>query len=340
MMMMKSGIFFLFGLTAVCFAQPREEIRRIELRDPVSVSPDPLVYEISRTFDENGFPSGYHMKLITDVCEDTVCKILNVTLYWDEMGRYVRLETPPGAPLTKQDHVEFSADDNRQLNEILRNRNSVMARYSFTEVSGGKDHEPDAVSGATPPEVQTGVVKGAAYTTWVLWQWANGEITDRMVQMTKENSSADFIHHCLQSADQDRIEYALEYIGNDPQFWRSVSRALDQMDYGNLGFAVQYLGQTDEIRLAESVGQVPQRVSEQIVKHFSKQPEPLSPDVLSVLVSRLPQMSYYELYTSLDLFDDNGLSSEKIRQNLSVLTNSPNPFIARKAKEYFQTNGL
>ncbi|QHI69745.1 hypothetical protein [Tichowtungia aerotolerans] len=333
----KSAILIVCGLAAVGFAQSRSVVRKIELNDPVSA--DPRVCKVVQTFDSQGVLSGYHMKLLTDVCEDKVCKILNVTLYWDAMGRYVQIKTPPGFPLTKQDHVEFSMDDLWQLDEILKNRSSVLHHYSYEDIDGSNNQELDAVSGATPTEVHNAVVKGAAYTTWVLWRWVNGDITDKLIRMTEENSSPAFVRHCLQSRDQRQIEYALEYIGSDPQFLESVYEALDQMDYGNIVLAVQYLSQADDVRLAGLVGQTPQRVSEQIVKHFSKQAGTLSSDVLHELVSRLPQMSYYELYTSLDLFDDSSFSSEKIQWNVSVLTNSPNPFIARRAKEYFQTSG-
>ena len=164
----KPVILSLCGLVTVCFAQPREVTWQVELRDPVSASADLHVYDVVQEFDEHSFPSGYHMKLLADVCDDKLCKILDVTLFWDELGRYVRLETPSHAPLTKLDHIEFSKDDHWKLNEILKNQSSLLSCYSYKDVSGSNEHDLDAVSGATPSEVQNGVVQGAAYTTWVL----------------------------------------------------------------------------------------------------------------------------------------------------------------------------
>ena len=48
------------------------------------------------------------MGLINKVCLDDVCKLVEVTLYWDEIGYYKRLEYPKGKPLTKLEHEPFT----------------------------------------------------------------------------------------------------------------------------------------------------------------------------------------------------------------------------------------
>ena len=166
------------GLAVVCLAQPRDVVRQVELRDPVSSSPDTRIYEVVQTFDDLGFPSGFHMKLLTDVCDDKLCKFLRVTLRWDALARYAKVDVPSNAPLTKLDHVEFSAEDYRKLDEILSDEYSILKQYSIADIGGDKDLDLDAVSGATPSAVQNNVIEGAAYTTWVLWRWVHGEITE------------------------------------------------------------------------------------------------------------------------------------------------------------------
>ena len=47
------------------------------------------------------------MELINEVCLDGVCKLVEVSMYWDALGFYKSLEYPEGKPLTKVEHEPF-----------------------------------------------------------------------------------------------------------------------------------------------------------------------------------------------------------------------------------------
>ena len=71
------------------------------------------------------------MGLINKVCLDDVCKLVEVTLYWDAIGYYKRLEYPKGKPLTKLEHEPFTPDDYKKLDSILKDRTSILNDHSL-----------------------------------------------------------------------------------------------------------------------------------------------------------------------------------------------------------------
>lgn len=132
--------------------------------------------------DAEGFPSGYSMELVNKVCLDDVCKLVEVTLYWDAIGFYQRLECPENQPLTKLEHDPFTPADYEKLDTILQDRDSILNDHSLgflateeddTTSAGDAEAEADdedGVSRATPGEVKEAVVEDAAWSTWVLWK--------------------------------------------------------------------------------------------------------------------------------------------------------------------------
>jgi len=59
------------------------ETQTIALTDPVYPKQPKKPYALVVHYDAQGFPSGYSMDLINKVCLDDVCKLVEVTLYWD-----------------------------------------------------------------------------------------------------------------------------------------------------------------------------------------------------------------------------------------------------------------
>lgn len=114
--------------------------------------------------DESGNPIHYYARLRTPVCEDSICEILNLEMYWDLLGNYIAFDTIPGYPLTKYDHVKFTVDEYQELHKILQDNNSALKELQMSDlVNNGKKLESesiDAASGATSVYVADAVVKG------------------------------------------------------------------------------------------------------------------------------------------------------------------------------------
>jgi hypothetical protein len=92
------SICFLIGWLSPVDAK---EISTIQLTDPVYPKKPKKEHSLTAYSDEQGFPSGYSMELINEVCLDGVCKLVEVTMYWDAIGFYQSLEYPEGKPLNQ-----------------------------------------------------------------------------------------------------------------------------------------------------------------------------------------------------------------------------------------------
>ncbi len=205
----------------------------VELADPVSPSAAAGVHRVVQFRDRNGFPVSYALRVTTPVCTDNKCKIVEVTMHWNAVGYYERIECPPGKPLTKKEHVPFTAEDYAKLDSILKNRDSILATHSLAFLAKPVENNLglDALSGATPLTVQESVVHDAAYTTWVMWRWANGEIVPKLCSLTEQSCIPPYLKHLLHSQDRRHVDFALKYAlahhPSDAQFLEDVLHVLE-----------------------------------------------------------------------------------------------------------------
>jgi hypothetical protein len=71
-------------------------------------------------------PVGYETALNMAVCDDKLCANVLQKINWDLAGNYVLFDTITGKPLTKFDHKLFSDADFKKLDQILKDRNSML----------------------------------------------------------------------------------------------------------------------------------------------------------------------------------------------------------------------
>ena len=192
-------------------------IKPIELTDPVYPEQPKRKHDLVVYRDHRGFPAGYTMNLVNKVCLDDICRVVEVTVHWDVTGTYERLEYPQGKPLTKRRHEPFQAGDYEKLDDILKDRESILKDHSLAYLAraGTKSENPsgvDGISGATPATVRQAVVKDAAWTTWVLWQYANTEIVPMLEATTKAHCTPAYIQHMLKSNDWRHVAFVLKYL--------------------------------------------------------------------------------------------------------------------------------
>jgi len=107
-------------------------------------------------------PFGYETDLNTAVCDDKLCANVLLKLYWDLAGNFVRFDTITGKPLTKFDHKRFADGDYKKLDQILKDRNSMLRVLEKSDLVDKsikiKATTVDAVSGATPAMVKKAVM--------------------------------------------------------------------------------------------------------------------------------------------------------------------------------------
>jgi hypothetical protein len=332
-------------------AELEHVVHRVELADPVFPSRPKRVLRVVQSKDRNGFPVGYASRVTTEVCTDKKCRIVEVTMYWDAVGYFERLECPAGKPLTKKEHVPFAADDYAKLDRILKDRNSILATHSlaFLAKPVEEDNGIDAWSGATPLTVQESVVADAAYTTWVMWHWANGEIVRKLCSLTERSCTPPYLKHLLRSQDRRDVDFALKYVldhhASDAQFLEDVLHVLENGDREHIVLSLQFLSSATKdkaklhARLIESCCRMKSTYSPIVLEYFAAERD-LPRATLEGLTSCLDRLPYFQIHLILRLLEQREFFSEKTESDVSRLLDGDNFFIARRACEHLMKQDL
>ena len=332
------------------------EVTTIELTDPVYPEEPKRQYTLNAHPDAEGFPSGYSMQLVNKVCLDDVCKLVEVTLYWDAMGFYERLEYPERRPLTKVEHDPFTPADYEKLDSILKDRKSILNDHSlgFLATEGddsdsAEDDDLDGVSKATPGAVKEAVVKDAAWTTWVLWKYANTEIVPLLQAMTESRCSPEYLQRLLDSKDWRKIKFALHYLLKQKpvthQYLDDVATLLPSADIDHIELAMEYIQQaspdknTGYRKLIGALGALDE-YNAGLVIELLESDEKLDEEILEELTSSLEQQDYYPIHLALRLVESRNFFSEEVEANLVKLLQSKDFFIARRASEFLSGQKL
>lgn len=159
-------------------------------------------------------PFGYEASIDMPVCDDTLCANVVLMFYWDLAGNYRHFDTIPGKPLTKFDHKKFISADYLKLDQILKNRNSILRNLKKEELVDKtvkiKAATVDAVTGATPQTIKKSVVDGAVYSSFTLWHFVNGPIKDSMAAFTQSIYSEPIARQLLLSDNYETQLFALK----------------------------------------------------------------------------------------------------------------------------------
>jgi len=198
---------------------------------PVDQSEAPLFFELPVEFDETlqkssvgefmedgfiapvsielvsdeGNPLFYSSSIRTTVCDDEICEIMYVKLYWDLVGEYVGFDTLVKHPLTKFDHEPFTHVDYERLHELLKNEGSILKFKQKDElIDKEKVRASDVVdgtTGATSVEIKKEVVEGALYSSYTLWHLAyNGKVKNMITEQTALRIDDQLLKQLLNSS--------------------------------------------------------------------------------------------------------------------------------------------
>lgn len=182
------------------------EVAKLPGKDSVFLNPVYLTNSIDDQFV-------YESVLKTPVCNDTLCQVVQIKIFWDLTGDYIRFDTLAGFPLTKNDHLLFTSEDYTKLHATLKDGNSVLSRKSESELLDNKrkrySQKLDAVTGATDLEIKNAVVDGAMYSTYTLWHLVNGDIKHILTNSTLENYNSKMEQQLLWSNNTKSIIFAL-----------------------------------------------------------------------------------------------------------------------------------
>jgi hypothetical protein len=186
-----------------------EEVAIIPGKDSVFLNP---VF-LTNTKDDQYV---YESILKTPVCNDTLCQIVRIKIFWDLIGDYARFDTLAGYPLTKNDHLLFSSEDYYKLQATLKDFNSILGRKSENELLDNNRNryskKLDAVTGATDLQIKNAVVDGALYSTYTLWHLVNGDIKYELANWTIKNYNSKMEEQLMLSGNTRRMIFALKQL--------------------------------------------------------------------------------------------------------------------------------
>lgn len=154
----------------------------------------------------------FYMDVQSVICLDGQCKIVDVRLFWDRLGEYIRYELADGVELEKKDGAPFSGEDYEKLQKILKDQNSVFEEVNLGEVVdiNKSDAGIDGISGATILTDESASVKGAAWTCYTLWHWANGEVTKVISEITKNTVTSEELYSFYKDQEERYKVFAAE----------------------------------------------------------------------------------------------------------------------------------
>ncbi len=163
--------------------------------------------------NSNQIPYRYKAEIDMPVCTDTLCANVVLKIYWDLAGNYLGYDTVFGNPLTKFDHLKFDEADYLKLDQILKNRNSMLRILNKEDLVDKsvkvKSNVVDAVTGATPKTVKNSVVEGAVYSSFTLWHFVYGAIKNKIAGYTLEIYSEPISLQLLLSDNYETQLFAL-----------------------------------------------------------------------------------------------------------------------------------
>jgi hypothetical protein len=338
-----------------------KEISTIQLTDPVYPKKPKKEHSLTAYIDEQGFPSGYSMELINEVCLDGVCKLVEVTMYWDAIGFYQNLEYPEGKPLTKVEHEPFVPADYEKLDSILKDRDSILDDHELGFLASEKDdkspegeeddeyQDVDGVSKATPGAVKEAVVKDAAWTTWVLWKYANTELVTIMQEMTKSRISPKFLQHLLDSKNWQKIEFVLNHLLEQkpvaPQYIDKVAEVMPTAGIDHIELAIEYLQQASPDKsvcyqkLIGALGKLDEYGAAMVIELLQSDDQ-LEDKIIEEFASSLVSQQYYPIHLGLRLIESREFFSKSVETNIVKLLHNQDFFIARRASDFLSNQQL
>jgi hypothetical protein len=342
---------------------PGREVHPLVLADPVNPASPPRLYDVVLSKDQYGFPDEYELDFQTSVCTDGQCRLVELTMVWRATAGYERLHCPPGKPLTKKEHVPFTEDDYVQLDRILKDSQSLLGDWRPDDPAASQQagepaegSEPtsdagqvDAVTMPTPIEARTSVVKDAAYTTWTLWQWANGPIVPKLRAITQRHCSVDYVNHLLVSSDLRDIQFALDHVRKhrrgDPPFVEGLYRVLEHGEQDQISEALELLSaavterESLHAHLVEACLRMRPHDCPIVLQRLAAEPV-LSATTLEQLTANLDQLPYYPIHLILKMLEAREVASDATLRDVAALLDCEDFFIARRAYEHLCKHDL
>ena len=322
-----------------------KSIRKVLINFQDSIPDDTL----SLYFSDANIPIVFSRDIHTAVCLDTVCRLVNITLYWEITGKYLGYSLPDGEELTKKEHFPFILSDYNRLHEILADSSSQLGFYTPEEMHPVKTAvtKTDGITGATPPDISAWIVPAAAYTSYSLWHLTYGATRDSIIAFTKKNLlNNNLLTSQLESNDPYSQLMALRWITETNQECKQYTEpAVKILNNGNFTTSVHALKflrkcEPDKTKLQQKVVYLLDsedfRIKNMAIGYL-RESDSIAQPVAKELLTRLKSDNYYLVNVILGLFEKRYQPDFQDQKFLCEMLNSKNVNIANRIY-YFLLN--
>ncbi len=300
-------------------------------RTPLYIEVDSMgQQDVFMLVDTKNVPVLYGSDISTAVCADGECRLMEIRLYWNLLGKYAGFDRYLKLPLTRFEHEEFSSNDYFKLHVLLMDNNSILKRKEIDDLvkkpQGSKIEGVDAVAGATIAVVKESVVSGALYSCYTAWHLVHGAVKDEIKNHTLSLLDKDMVLNMLNSSDSDYQLFALKKIAKD-QYGKNYKRIAKIFEIGIplvRTFIIKNLpdpfwsSEKLQTPFWNSFAQVDINSRSLLLEHLNKAPEPVVED----LSTHLDAMTKNQLKTYLQYLAGRKAISPSIKKNLIVFSNT------------------
>lgn len=303
---------------------------------------DSTVISVDLVYGETGRPECYTAHITAGVCSDGLCRPVNVYITWDLLGNFVNYSTPPGTPLTKFDHIEFTEEDHLKLHGILSDKNSLLQDYDASELidTSSTIHSgvTDAVTSATIPSFAGAIVSGAAYTVHKLWHFVNDGVPDEILAYTEAMLDDSLKHQLLLSGNPVYEQFILASLREEElsEFVPDMIGLIRSKDAYTPHFALEKLPDsvwTDPLyqeMILEPFPELDATVQNALLDRLTGRK--LSPASLDLLLGSVGQMDRHQAGKLFGIIEDNlGAAGKLLQDRLSALQADPREYVAKGA---------
>ncbi len=296
-------------------------------------------------FNKENIPVKYSRKVICNVCINNECRLVNIELFWNITGSYLGFSLPEGEFLTKNEHEHFEKKDYTRLHNILNNPLSPLSNFKLTNLvllSNVQQKSVDAVSSATNLSISDYVVKGAAYTTFTLWQIVYGETKQEVEKRTTQKLSSKIAIEVLSGNSLEAKKWVLKRIPENMKITLALTDKLLELISGNdiyldetsLNALPAHL-LTDEIQLKlyeifKSSGYLKNRL---IIQKLNEAPS-LNNTMIRQLTTGLQNTTGTLTIDIIHLLRKHKTTDKQTIKQLSEMLNSKNRFVANETYKY------
>jgi len=177
----------------------------------------------------------FYMDVKSVFCLTGLCKIVNVRLFWNELGDYQSLEVLNGDHLEKAGGVPFSPEDYQKLDSLLADADTRIWDLDLKTIGMIQSDQGtvDVVSSATISIESSRYVAGAAWTCYTLWHWVHSGVSEFIRARTSEKYEHHKLLSFLNEENLDYQEFALESLSRRSVYDPESVEVVKKLDFRN-----------------------------------------------------------------------------------------------------------